>query len=82
MYECMYVCVYVNLHIMCVKVYMQKYNLYVCRRGATGGQGALAPHAFFFLFCLFVCLFVFIFVLLVSSAVSHVHDDNSPTPLW
>ena len=42
----------------------------ICRRGATGGgggRGKIAPYDF-------VCF------LLVSSAVSHVHDDDTPTP--
>ena len=34
-----------------------------------GGGGGSCPLWFFFLF-------------LVSSAVSHVHDDNTPTPFW
>ena len=47
------------------------------RRGATRGGGggggrAIAPAP---------PLMIFVFFLLVSSAVSHVHDDNTPTPL-
>ena len=44
------------------------------RRGAKGGGGQWgnAPPM----------IFALIFFLLVSSAVSHVHDDDTPTPLW
>ena len=54
---------------------------------ARGAGGQLPPYDFRFLF-FFLYLFIIIiflniifFFLLVSSAVSHVHDGNTPTPL-
>ena len=43
-------------------------------QGVQGGGGQLPPYDF-------QCFLFFVF-LLVNSAVSHGHDDDTPTPLW